>query len=539
MRTQPASTLAVPFRMTIRGRAWPHLARLNWPAILTGAGLFGLFVALLAVIQFATPNLAGNDGYYHIKLAQVMREQGLRPPFPWLPLTILEPGAFVDHHFLYHVLLLPFTFGDLRLGAKWASVILPAFAFLAGWILLRGQRVPYAPLWALGALAVSEAFIYRMSMPRAQAVSLLVLLLAVHLTLTRRQRWLLPLGFLYVWLYDAFPLLLAVVGAYVAARWLLERQFDLSPLVYAGLGIGLGLLINPYFPDNLRFIYHHLLPKLTDATATRVGNEWYPYETWTLVENSGPALLAFLAGAFALGLHDRRLNARTATLFFLAILFGVMLFKSRRFVEYFPPFALIFAAMAWTPLIRRWLAGEEQAADLDLPLDQVVLKRRRFGLRYAWRNRALAGLMVALLAPALWFNVRASQESLQSTKPYQTYAAASAWLEVHTPTGSRVFQTDWDDFTRLYFYNTSNTYTVGLDPTYMQLYDAGLYDLWVDISKGRVEAPAQTIAETFGARYVLTDLNHKAFLREAEADPRLQEVYRDDDAAIFQVLDQE
>ena len=33
--------------------------------------------------------------------------------------------------------------------------------------------------------------------------------------------------------------------------------------------------------------------------------------------------------------------------------------------------------------------------------------------------------------------------------------------------GSLVFQTDWDDFTRLFFYNTTNVYTIGLDVTYM------------------------------------------------------------------------
>ena len=36
--------------------------------LLTAVPLFALFVALFAVVQFATPGLAGNDGYYHIKM---------------------------------------------------------------------------------------------------------------------------------------------------------------------------------------------------------------------------------------------------------------------------------------------------------------------------------------------------------------------------------------------------------------------------------------------------------------------------------------
>lgn len=490
------------------------LTRVNWAVMLTGVVLCGLFVALLAAIQFATPNLVDNDGYYHIRLAQLMRQEGLRPAFPWLPLTVLNARDFVDHHFLYHVLLIPFTFGDLRQGAKWASVIFPTLTFGAGWLLLRGQRIPYAALWSLGFLAVSEAFLYRMSMPRAQAVSLLVLILALHAALSQRYRWLIPLAFLYVWFYNAFPLILLLVGVYVGSRWLLDHKLHLAPLGYTALGLGLGLVINPYFPHNLVFIFHHLWPKLTGTTAISVGNEWYPYQTWTLIENSGPALMLFVGGALALGLREQRMDTRTATLFGLTVLFGLMLFKSRRFVEYFPAFALLFSAAAWAPFLAE-----------------------QWPKRQGWLRQVLPVTLSLMLGLAAWHNVQAAQESLRhSTKPYQRYAAASDWLKANTLPGSRVFQTDWDDFPRLFFYNTHNTYTVGLDPTYLQLYDPGLYEVWVDITRGRVEYPAQTIASTFGSRYVLTDLDHTGFLQQAQVDPNLVEVYRDEYAAIFQVL---
>jgi hypothetical protein len=286
-------------------------------------------------------------------------------------------------------------------------------------------------------------------------------------------------------------------------------------MLYSGLGIALGLLINPYFPENLLFVYHHILPKVTDTTAVSVGREWYPYQTWTLVENSGLALVAFTSGIVALGLRDKRMNTATATLLFISVLFGVMLFKSRRFVEYFPAFALIFCALAWSPLIRDWIKARE------------------------WIARDFPVVMTVILIITVAWNIQGTQESLQQSKPFQRFADASAWLQTNTPAGSRVFQTDWDDFTRLYFYNTHNTYTVGLDPTYMQLYDAELYAQWVDVTKGRVEEPAQVIADTFGAGYVLTDLEHKGFLRQASADPGLEEVYRDTYAVIFRVAGQE
>jgi len=472
----------------------------------------GFFATFLALIQFSSPDLVSADGYFHIKFAQVMREEGLRPPFPWLPLTILNPQEYVDHHFLFHVLLIPFTYGDLRMGAKWASVLFPALAFCMGWIFLRGQRVPYAVLWSLGFLAISEAFLYRMSMARVQGVSLLMLFLILHVTLTQHYRWLLPLTFIYVWLYDAFPLVVLMVSIYSVSQWLLDRQLNLRPLVYVSLGVGLGLIINPYFPQNLFFIYHHFLPKLGDSSTARVGSEWYPYQTWTIVENSAPALVAFVAGALALGLSQRRMNTRTATLFLVAVLFGLLLLKSRRFIEYYPAFALLFCASAWTALLEEWLQAKP------------------------WLNKLVPIILVMMLLPLIWSNLRATQESIQDSEPYQRYAEASAWLKANTPPGSRIYQTDWDDFTQLYFHNTQNTYTLGLDPTYMQLYNAEMYDLWVDISRGRVAAPGQIIADTFGAYYLLTDLDHDSFLREAQDDPSLEEVYRDEYAIIFRVV---
>jgi hypothetical protein len=519
-------------------RQWAA-AHIEWRTLMTGLGLFGLFVAFLGVVQYSTPSLVGNDGYYHIKMAYLLRTEGLRPAFDWLPLTVLNAEEFVNHHFLFHVLLTPFTLGDLRTGAKLASIIFPAFTFLAIWWLLRGQRVPHAALWSIGLLVVSEAFIYRMSMTRSMSLSLGVLVLALHWLLTEKHHRLLPLAFFYVWLYNAFPLILVVTGIYVAATWLLEGRLHWRAPVYAGLGVGLGLIFNPYFPDNIAFVYRHIVPKLTHTTDIRVGSEWYPYQTTQLMENAGLAVVAFLGGVLALGLNDRRMQARTATTLFLAILFGAMLFKARHFVEYFPAFAVIFAAMAWTPIIRRWQDGKDWRASLKLPLEQAAYRLRDLAPARAWRTRALAGFMVAALLPALWFNLNAARESLEGSKPYQRYAEASAWLEANTPARARVYQTDWDDFTRLFFYNTHNTYTLGLDPTYMQGHDSDLYDLWVDISKGKVEQPSAAISQRFGASYVLTDLKHKDFLREADDDPNLVEVHRDDYAAVFRVAQPE
>jgi len=502
-----------------------------WRATRIGVLLCLAFGVFLALVQFSTPDLPDNDGFYHIKLAYLMRTESLKPDFPWLPLSILNAREFYDHHFLYHVALMPFTFGDLRLGAKWAAVIFASLAFLSTWNLLKNQRIPYAGLWALGLLAVSEAFIYRMSIPRAQSLSLAVMMLGLDWLLRRKYSRLGILAFAYVWLYDAFPLLILMTGIYVLAAWLVEKKLDLRPILYVGIGSLLGLVINPYFPHNVVFASLHILPKLVGTTDIRVGNEWYPYETATLLKNSALALAAFVSGALALGLSGKRMDLRTATSFLLAVLFGLMLFQSRRFIEYFPPFALVFAAFAWTRVFEQDNDTEKrdsQARTINGAATLTQVKRML-------KEHIPAMVLLVVLVSGAWTTLKASQASLQTSKPYTTYAGASAWLAANTEAGERVFQTDWDDFPRLFYYNTHNTYLIGLDPTYMHLYDAGLYELWVDITQGKVERPAEVIEGKFGARWIVTDLRHESFLEQAANDQQMVEVYRDGEAVVYRI----
>jgi hypothetical protein len=217
-----------------------------------------------------------------------------------------------------------------------------------------------------------------------------------------------------------------------------------------------------------------------------------------------------------------------------------MLFQSRRFIEYFPAFALLFAAFAWTPVFQAFKTGQ---AENPIESHPHPGRRDRFWAR-AWLGsrfqKSIPGLALVLaLVPGLWLTFNGARASLQNSKPYQTYAGASAWLAANSPAGARVFQTDWDDFPRLFYYNTHNTYLIGLDPTYMLLYDEDLYRLWVDVTRGDVEQPAAAIAQEFGARYVVTDLRHQDFLAQAAQDPGLEEVYRDEEAVVFQLANRE
>src|SRR3989344_6279113 len=63
---------------------------------------FIVFYFLQNQLTFADP-----DSFYHVKMAILMKEQGIIRDFPWLQFTVLK-NYYTDHHLLYHIALIPF-----------------------------------------------------------------------------------------------------------------------------------------------------------------------------------------------------------------------------------------------------------------------------------------------------------------------------------------------------------------------------------------------------------------------------------------------
>ncbi|HEX2906524.1 MAG TPA: hypothetical protein VHO69_06660 [Phototrophicaceae bacterium] len=483
---------------------------------LQGVLLYGLCFAVLSFLIFAAPGFFGTDDYYHARMGTEIITQGrLALDFVWLPKTILSQERFADHHLLYHLYIAPWTTLWGMTGAKLATVSIAAGVFAAIWWLLRQVGVRYVFLWTLALFATSVPFFFRLLMIRTQGASLLLLLLALSLLFARRYRWLLPLAFAYVWLYNGFVLILALAGLSLIATWITEKRLDWQPVVYTAFGLALGLIINPYFPQNLQFISDHLGAKVDLESSVRVGNEWYPYTTGVLLANSGGALLAlglgFLAPSFRQGHRDRS----ETTLLFAALLTLLMVFQSRRFIEYFPAFALLFAAAAWgrgPGLLANWQSG------FLIPLHWAI----RLGT-------------VAIVSLFVYGTLTQVYHDAQATQSPEYLAGAATWLRENTPAGTMIFQTDWDDFTRLFYYNTQNVYLVGLDPTYLEIADSQLWQQWVAITQGKIAQPSEVIQSEFGASYIVSDNGHDNFIRRANQDPNLERVYQDQFSSIWHI----
>jgi hypothetical protein len=477
---------------------------------------FVLIAGVMGWIQFSGKAILDNDGYYHIRWSRMLRENAPHlPPFKALPLTTLNQQDYVDHHYLFHVLLIPFTYGDLRVGAKLAAVAYSSLGLVALFALLVGYRVPYRWLWLMPLLASSEPFLYRMSMTRAPSLSLALMGLGAYFILRRKAVLLGLLSFAFVWAYSLFPLIFMMAAAYSLCVYLAERRLEWKALAATTAGIIAGLVVNPYFPKNLKLLSDHLAMKVTTNYAVDVGVEWYPYDAWVLVGSSGVAFAIFLIALLAFDF--RRRSEDIQPLFFLLVSFVLLLMavKSRRFIEYWPPFAILFAAFT----IRLRLDG------------QWFVKRREQILAAI----AAAVVAVALLAAMMITLVQASRDVRSEADPF-AYQGAGEWLAANTGEGAMVFNTDWDDFPMLFYYSPKNAYVAGLDPTYLYDKDADLWSIYVNITLGRESNAAPLIRQRFGADYVFTDNQHSDFLNKAKASGAFEIVYTDKHTTLLRVL---
>lgn len=486
-----------------------------WQIAVQAVALYIVIVVLLGILVSAEPGFIGNDDYYHARMgSEIIEQRRLAVDFPWLPETILSPDKFVDHHLLYHLYIGPWVHVGGIAGARLGQIAIVAAAFLTAWMLLRQIGVRHPALWSLALFGLSSPFLYRMLMIRTQGASLLLLFLSLIVLFQRRYRWLVLLSFAYAWLYNGFILLPAVAIAYVAAVWLADRRLDLRPVVFSVFGIALGIVINPYFPRNIVFLIEHLGAKVDFESGVRVGSEWYPYTTGALLANSAGALLSLGIGLLRPSIGSGRRDRIETTLLLVSLLTLLMLFRSRRFIEYFPPFALLFCAAAW---------GRYRDRGFDL--------RAR---RLAAFVSIAAFVVGALFVVTTFMDTRRLIEDSESP---QQFVGASNWLKANTPEGSLVFQLDWDDFTRLFYHNTWNTYLVGLDPTYLERADPRRWELWVAITRGEVEQPSQVIKDQFGAHFVVGDRRHEAFEDQAADDADMMVVYWDADSILWEISD--
>lgn len=472
-----------------------HRAAINYCIVVL------LIAGIIMYVLSATAFLVGFDSFFHIKFSQILGKELFIDKLPWLQYTI-HKASFRDHHMLWHYLLVPFTYGDLIAGGRRAVLIFFIIMGVSLYAVLVKSKVKIPLLWTITALLASYPFLFRMGMLRVQSMSLFFLLLFILFYQQKRFIGIYVLSIFYVWLYDGFPLFVVFSVLFIISERAIDKTWDFRILWYCLGGIITGMIINPYFPENISsLIYNASRSIFLHVDGIKLGGEWSPYSSWALVKNSLPAFLLLTASIIMLALKKKTSVLEFSTLL-LNLLFLVLTFKSRRFIEYWPVFAVLSAAFV-----------------LDRELSKKAL---------------ITGFL--LFSPLLINNLNKAHHDVANTQSPLAYEGAAKWIKAHSKPGEIVFNADWDDFPFLFFYNSMNYYIVGLDPMYLYTYDARKYKLYQKVTRGKLKRPARLIKKEFRARYIFLDANHQGLYRNLAKDNNAKLVYKDVKSSVFEII---
>jgi hypothetical protein len=552
--------------------------------------LLAVASALMAYIQFNpnNPYLAEIDSYYHVKMAELLQERGVLYTFPWLQFTILR-DSYVDHHLLFHILLIPFInlFGSI-LGAKLFQVLVVGLIFVVFHRVLENLGVKGAFGLAFFALfTMSADFYFRMSFIRDMGLSLLFMMIGIYLITKpaeaaaansndsflrtaidpkrsivlllvciffatthlpalipwavgiylagcwvnhvweRRSAAIFLLCALYVWAYGGFMFLPIFAIIFFVAQILTGEKPQRRVPLAALAGAAAGLVLNPYFPKNLAFLYHQIFNTGLGAEQY-AGGEWQSYDTWQWLQSNAVPIAVFFCG-IALALVKRiEQSAKSVSVFVFSLFFVALVWKSKRFVEY----SSFFMPLAGLGLIGPFLGNKAEE------WRRSAFFKRADNIFYG--GAAAAFLCVSFLfafVPSRGENLFLGQIE-KSLRDVQTLFSMSALNNVHgylrenSAPGDIVFTDDWDVFPRYFFANSKNYYIVGLDPEFMNQY-AGepfnqpgwLFVEFAQISSGAAADHLERIKTHFKAKWVLVNSSHGQFYENLKRQPELfQEV---------------
>jgi len=519
-------------------------------------GIF--FVALFVYLWIqSSPSFLDPDSFYHLKMAELISQRGPILNFPWQQFTVLK-DYYVDQHFLYHVIAIPFIkiLGDLA-GFKFFTVLLATLFILLTYAFFKSEKVKLAEIFAL-VLLFAPAFMFRISLGKATAFSLILLFSGIYLIFKRRYRLLFLVAFLYVWSYGGFPLLLIAALLYLLSEAIyqtfLNKTFEpklagtiktsrIKKYIFTFLknllqrinfkiilvvlgGLIAGFVFNFYFPKNLSFYWQQLVQIgiINYHGIVNVGGEWYPYKIPNLMTDCGVAMILGILSLILFFIFIKK--QKTPSIFFglATLLFFGLTLKSQRYVEYFIPFLVYF------------IAFNSQVIFDSISVKNFWLELKKDSPRFCIIITIIVICLLAIFPVIMGRDAYVTRQSFKGGISFYRFKGICQYLKTNAPAKAIIMHTDWDNFPELFYYDDQNYYIVGLDPTFMYNYDANKYKLFADITMAKKSDQLyQAIKENFQAQYFVVNSDRLQLAKNLQKDGNFIKVYEDNDGSVYKL----
>lgn len=435
--------------------------------------VFIAFLIILSIMQFTVPNIIGFDGYYHIKAADIIKKEGFIKEFPWAKYTILSEN-YADIQLLFRLLLIPFTFFGLNLGAKLASVVFAAIAFTVFYWFLSQNKIRHTFFWTLLYLFTSEFLMYRFMLPRQMPLVITLLILTIYFLQKKKYLLLALTTFASILLHSSFVFQILIIILYLVLEKIFIKKIDYKLMLYPLVGLIIALLFNPYFPNNISFLYTQIFK--VNLIANLFNVEWKPWAFFGFIQNN-ILVLIYIWISLLIILKNKKITKTQALFLSLTAFFFIYNLLSRRMQEFLVPFSILALAFLFNDYY-----------------DKININKF---FKIAKFSVAVIFIIVAI------FNFILLRQDIKNNDFLFNFDACAEWMKNNIPKSSLIF-TNAYAFPYLFFKNSDLIYTHGIDLTYSYLHDKNKFERYMAILQGKAKDKEDFIVSDYNPDYVFS-----------------------------------
>lgn len=482
-------------------------------------------IGIICFIQFSSPYFLGcPDQYFHVRMANIIREEGFPAKLHWAHYTPLSK-SYSGRDFLFHLFILPFTYlsKDFFLGGKIAACVFGASLILTlAWVGNSFCRKGWLPFLILG-LLFSGNYLMMLVVLRPYIFSVIFGLLGIYAIVKRRFLGLFAISFLYSLFHMSSLLLFIWVLFNEVLRKVNREDASIKPVVVVSLGIVLALFFYPNFLANFYDIYvqgysqvvNVLFASFSQYRGIRfpAGGELNPMNTRALLFNYPLLGLSIILVIISLTFRKPKFSTKNQLLSLVALLFIILsLFSARYAVQAYPYITLFVFAFV-------------SEMEEHFSLGKKFMEKKFLFLVFIPLIAILSMLGINIFNEVKWSVISNREER-------HYYIEAAKWMSENLEKGVLIYNEVWSDGTFLVGLNPNNDYLDFLASEYMYKYDPELYRLRQETNEGKncYYNLKYIFKAKYGFGYLCSGLG-----QTIQREPGFRILYRNGPVIVFEV----
>src|SRR3989338_10299466 len=182
---------------------------------------------------------------------------------------------------------------------------------------------------------------YRFMLPRQMPLVAALLILTVYFLQKKKYLLLALTTSASVLLHSSFVFQILLISLYLILEKIFIRKIDYKLILYPFIGLITALLFNPYFPNNISFLYTQVFK--VNLVANLFNVEWKPWAFFEFIQNNILVLLYISASSFII-FKNKKITKIQSLFISLTVFFFIYTLLSRRMQEFLVPFSILALA---------------------------------------------------------------------------------------------------------------------------------------------------------------------------------------------------